>query len=209
MMLQTHFCSASGKFSSIDLSFCDPRLTPSLSWEVLPHSYGSDHFPIRISYASDNPVIPDTAIIKWKHEEADWTTFTDIPNNSDHNISPNIDTNTLVNNFTKEILQAAEIAIPKKNTIKRKPITPWWNKHCKNVMRKNKQALYAYRKRSTQENLTKLKKTRAQLKRIIRQSKKISWRTYINTINKDTPIKIYGTKYKKLMEKTYHHIHQH
>lgn len=38
-----HFCTRTGKFSSIDLAISDPTLSHKIDWKTLPHLYGSDH----------------------------------------------------------------------------------------------------------------------------------------------------------------------
>ena len=42
----TYFHSASGTFTSIDLTLCSPSLFLEFSWKVGPDPCGSDHFPI-------------------------------------------------------------------------------------------------------------------------------------------------------------------
>ena len=42
----TYFHSASGTFTSIDLTLCSPSLFLDFSWKVGPDPCGSDHFPI-------------------------------------------------------------------------------------------------------------------------------------------------------------------
>ncbi|KAL3281852.1 hypothetical protein HHI36_005056, partial [Cryptolaemus montrouzieri] len=35
--------------SAVDLVLCDPRLAPSLSWEVLSYAYVSDYLPVQVN----------------------------------------------------------------------------------------------------------------------------------------------------------------
>ena len=49
----TYFHSASGTFTSIDLTLCRPSLFLDFSWKVGPDPCGSDHFPILLE--NDGP----------------------------------------------------------------------------------------------------------------------------------------------------------
>ncbi|CAI6358117.1 unnamed protein product [Macrosiphum euphorbiae] len=42
----THFGTASGTQSAIDLTFTTTSFAPHLTWDTLSHAYGSDHLPI-------------------------------------------------------------------------------------------------------------------------------------------------------------------
>ena len=49
----TYFHSASGTFTSIDLTLCSPSLFVDFSWKVGPDPCGSDHFPLLLE--NDGP----------------------------------------------------------------------------------------------------------------------------------------------------------
>ena len=51
----TYFHSASGTFTSIDLTLCSPSLFLDFSWKVGPDPCGSDHFPILLE--NDGPLL--------------------------------------------------------------------------------------------------------------------------------------------------------
>ncbi|XP_072402493.1 uncharacterized protein [Diabrotica undecimpunctata] len=59
----THFNISSGTFSNIDLSLCDPKLGPSLTWCPLDSLFDNDHFPILIS---DNKLKLYNPVSKWR-----------------------------------------------------------------------------------------------------------------------------------------------
>ena len=63
----TYFHSASGSFSSIDLSLCSVSIFLDFTWQVHSDQCGSDHFPIFIDIVKSMP--------RWNHKKADWPKF--------------------------------------------------------------------------------------------------------------------------------------
>ena len=51
------FCSSSGLFSHIDLTFCSPTLAPLFSWHPHFDSFNSDHFPILLDSSFSYPTL--------------------------------------------------------------------------------------------------------------------------------------------------------
>lgn len=74
----THFCSFTGKFSHIDLSLCDPRSFPSLSWQTLDDLHDSDHFPVKISTLINSTKYPPIKN-SWRIGRAGPTIWRDEP----------------------------------------------------------------------------------------------------------------------------------
>lgn len=63
----THLNFSSGSFSAIDLSLCDPKLAPTLTWRTVDDLHDSNHFPIVISsIASQNPKISNQDFLATK-----------------------------------------------------------------------------------------------------------------------------------------------
>lgn len=71
----TYFSSLYGTFSTIDLSPCDPKITPILQWDKVPSLNGRDHFPILITCISEKNEAPQTQFAKWNLYNADWGTY--------------------------------------------------------------------------------------------------------------------------------------
>lgn len=70
----THLNISFGSFSAIDLSLCDPKSAPLLTWHVEDDLYDSNHFPIVIS--SDEP--PNQQISTrtyWQLKSANWDSY--------------------------------------------------------------------------------------------------------------------------------------
>lgn len=196
---KTRFNSYTGESSALDLSLCDPVLSPSLSWEVLPYLYGSDHHPIKISnnnYNADSVPTP-----KWRLNKADWHFFANIIEiqvRHIKDITAKEDIDQALDNFTNIIIQAAEKSIGKTMHIKRHTPVPWWSKECKEAIKLSKQAYNKYKRHKTTENLLAFKKSRARTRYIIKKSKKDSWIKYLSSINSSTSLTAVWNKVKKI-----------
>lgn len=113
-------------------------------------------------------------------------------------IDMNKNINELIQEFTNKIKTAAETAIDYKKRNSKKRTLSWWTKKCNEVVKQNHKAYNKYKKHNTVENLIELKKTRAVAKRVIKDSKKETWKNYVTQINKDTPMKEVWDKVRRL-----------
>lgn len=198
----THFSSRQGTFSHIDLTLCDPKITPNLQWHVLPLLYGSDHFPIivtntlKLKYTQ-----PTNNTDKWNLDKANWLAYTIETEklSIDLNNVNNID--SVIEIFTNNIKNIAQNTIGTKNQNKKNKCVPWWNTKCKEAIKNSKAALYKFKKSNTVENLIEFKKQRAIKRRIIIDSKTKSWQQFTSTITPETPIKTVWNKINSIKGK--------
>jgi len=74
----THFSTASGTRSAIDLKFTTSSLAPHLTRDTLSHAYVSDHLPIinQLTYRNTEDI--QVGKPKWKLNTADWNLFTSL-----------------------------------------------------------------------------------------------------------------------------------
>lgn len=144
----THFCTRTGGFSIIDLSFCNPTLAVDLTWETLPDLCGSDHFPILIkSTQSCGHVETPDEQKKWNYAKANWELFEEslANNNAEGLIDEDIDIYT--RQITTQIIKAAELAIGYKTPLKNKKAVPWWNHECEIAVRNKRYAFNRFKKK--------------------------------------------------------------
>lgn len=196
----TYFNAGTGTFTHIDLSICDARIAPNIHWETLPDLFGSNHFPIRIEYVSADVQTNTTNLLpaKWDFENADWELFMQILSNVTWNINESEDINEILTLFVDGITDAAHRAIRLKKMNVRSKRTPWWNRDCEKANKENKKALNQYKRHRTTEHLINLKRTRAIARKVFKNSKKLSWQTYLSSINKDTPLKQVWEKIRRI-----------
>lgn len=188
----THFCKRTGTFSIIDLTFANPEIFYKLTWQTLPHLYGSDHFPIMINYTSNNQQTEQITHSKkkWNLNQANWNKYKELLKDKLHNfeITPADNATTLITKISEHIISTAEDTIGYQKQNDKQKNVPWWNTKCYQTIKEAKKALNKYKKNKTTENLIELKRTKAIARRTILESKKQSWKKFVNTLNKDTPL---------------------
>lgn len=181
-------------FSAVDLSICTPCLASKLSWNILPYSHGSDHFPIVISYSNSNVISRDPPTRKprliYRLADADWFTFRAVVEINVLSLSqPAVhNENSCADELTNIITMAANKTFPIKNVfLDRISSPPWWDKDCTVAVQKRNQAEENYNLNMTSENFQTLEDVMANTKKILKQKKFSGWRNYCTTITPYTP----------------------
>lgn len=194
----THFCSASGKFTTIDLSISDPKTATDIQWEALDSLYDSDHFPLLIKKPNKNSENTETSN-QWNiNEKTSWLSYKDFVDEKvkECHLKNNID--DTVEEFSTLIIQAAEKHIGRKKYNQHHSPVPWWSQECQEAIKNTKRALNRLRKHKTETNLIEFKKLRAISRRIIKEKKQASWKEYVSTLRSDTPPNQVWDKIRKL-----------
>jgi hypothetical protein len=137
----TYLHPATGTYSSIDLSICDPSLFLDFNWQVYDDLCGSDHFPILLQSAV---AAPDAGVSRWKLNKAKLDDFHDLCSSTlvYEDISS---TENPLETFTELLLAAATQAIPKSgkgSSIVRKV---WFSDECKDAICERKRALQIFK----------------------------------------------------------------
>ena len=140
--------------SALDLTLVTPDLAGRIGWKVEDDPLSSDHLPITIELQTTiKKEIPVTKEAKYNYKKANWPLFKDMLNQM-----PRIDTSEKTidehaDELTKQILEAANLAIPKSNPNKTyKNNNPWWNEHCSEAVKKKKYTYNKYKKINSQAN---------------------------------------------------------
>ncbi|WP_135568272.1 reverse transcriptase family protein, partial [Solemya elarraichensis gill symbiont] len=168
----TFLSSSHGTFSHIDLSLAHPSLYMDFTWNVLPDLHGSDHFPIILQSSKYLPAPQPT---RWKLHAANWAAF--------GKLCDNTSSCSNISEFSEEILNAALQTIPRTSGMPARKHRPWFDTACKAAIAKKKKALRKFKKSPTQSNLEEFRLFRAQARRQLRSSRKLSWRKYVSTLN--------------------------
>lgn len=193
----TYFCSYTGKLSHIDLSLCDPKSFPSLSWQVLDDLHDSDHFPIKIS-TLDNSIERHLTINKWRINSADWTSFQQSISSGIQQFRLSDSIEQTVSDFNQIIISAAEKYVGRTNFKAAKKYVPWWNKKCADSCEAAKKALNLVRKCNTEENRLEYKRLKAISRKTVKDAKRDSWRAYVSSLTADTPMQEVWNKVKRI-----------
>ena len=144
-----YFHSASGTFTSIDLTLCSPSLFFDFSRKVGPDTCGSDHFPILLE---NNGPPSLERVQRWKMAKANWDQFQHLC--STHLHRPAIaDADDPMSLFTSILKDIAEETIPKTSAVPKRFNKPWFSDICKDVIKERNRALERFKREPTEGNL--------------------------------------------------------
>ena len=165
--------------SMIDLSLCSPDLTSDSLWSTINDPHHSDHYPIYI-----NQDIPSIQPIPkcFNFKKANWNGFKLECSNS-----LNQTYIKTYEEFIDTLYSISETFIPKTSPKARKNKS-WYNQDCKTAIKKKKETLNKFLSHPSTENEKLFKIARANARKIVRQSKRNSFKKYASKINNKTPI---------------------
>jgi ribonuclease HI len=173
--------------TAIDLSLCDPPSYLRYNWEVQSHdTYGSDHYPIKISLANSNPLELQGGK-RVKLNKACWETYKKV---CIERITEDKfrDLEEPITSFTDIIDDIVNEIIPKTSGKPRPHPTPWFNKECKDAVSERRKSLNILKRNPTLENSNRYHIIRAKARRVIRINKRKSWQNYVSKLNHKTKI---------------------
>jgi exonuclease III len=160
-----HFGTASGMQSAIDLTFITLSLAPHFTWDILSHSYRSDHLPIITKLTYRNTEDIQVGKPKWKLNTADWNLFTYLLEQKINSIEfekPEINNiNEVTQNFTNAILEIANLTIGQTKFSSRKPPVLLWNSQYNESIKSKKTAFNKFKHTKSQADFIEFKKRRA------------------------------------------------
>ena len=184
----TRIADGTGDVSCIDLSLVSSNLAARFEWATYDDTLGSDHLPISLSYSCDFVRTPSTPRFNLKN--ADWGRFSKLVKLEI--IGETIDDK--VNNIQDCIIEGANATIPKTSTDSVKHRVPWWTPDCRRALCERNRAYRRFNRNVTTENFVLYKKARARARQVIKKAKRASWRSFVSTINPETPgIQVWAT----------------
>ena len=181
----THFSLAHNSESAIDLSICSPQIAALFDWIVDTDVHHSDHYLIKLctTFRSDDDAT-SAFIPRWNLKKADWAKFQEfcaVDHEQFHSPEQGITF------LTNTILSAANNSIPTTTPPGRKRV-PWWSSEVARALAKRKRAFRRYLRLRDEESLILRNRERAKCRRIIREAKKASWRSFLSQFNTQTPL---------------------
>ena len=190
---KTHFHVQSGTTSAIDLSFCTPDIAPDVQWTVFDDLHGSDHFPIRMEFLDQQPQPCEPRLLL---RRADWDAFEAMTYMDEVDETMSVD--EMTNLITQTLKVAASNAIPcsRGGTVRHK--VPWWTDACTVANLERKTALRRYQRTRTEVDKIAYKRARARAQYTKNIARKESWKRYVCSINKDTPLSKIWSRIKKM-----------
>ena len=163
--------------SAIDLTITDANNAFYCNWKILNASSGSDHCPIMttvmINAAKRIPttvkVISDKRL-KRIIQEKDWKGISSIDEFME----------TLY-----EIVEYAEVEIPKKNLDQKKP---WWNKECSKALALSFQLTRKFRQTGDKESFDAMIQKQKEFKKVTKQAKKDGWFNFCSSVTRESSL---------------------
>lgn len=170
-----------------DLSICTPSLASTISWSTLSSSYGSDHFPLLLSFPFHiNFPFRHSPRLKYRLNDADWDTFktrieqkmTSLPNISHGSES------VCAEALTKLFIEVADKTFPLKNgALGFIPSPPWWDQECSDAIKKRKQVELQYCENCTSENFDLVTDAFKATSLLFKKKKADSWKSFCLSIS--------------------------
>lgn len=188
--------------SAPDLSFCSPSLASSLTWSTLDSTYGSDHYPILITFPNiinKPPNTPRAPRLKYQLNNADWLSYREKVEQGISSL-PHISEgqNICAEALAKLLIETGDDIFPIKNNTKGKiPSPPWWDKECSDAIKERKVAERAYILNSTLENLNILSEVSTKTRKLFKQKKWDGWKNFCHSISPNTPPSIVWLNIRK------------
>lgn len=179
----TRIDTRDGHGSAIDLSIVSSPVSWKFGWVIEGDTRGSDHFPILIT-SFETMAKKMTRRPRWRYEAANWDKFV-------RALDKPIDATP--ENFTTEVIAAANGTIPKTKSKINKRAVHWWNDEIAEAVKIRRKKLRKLRKLDQQdprhaEALQAFQAARNEARRIIKEAKKNSWHNFVTGIHPQSSV---------------------
>ena len=182
----THFSLTHNSESAIDLSICSPQIATLFDWSVDSDIHHSDHYPIKIytTFSTDQDATI-SSVPRWNLKKANWEKFQEFCDiDHEHFQSPEHGIQFLTN----IIVAAAEASIPLTSPSGQRKRVPWWSSTVCQAIAKRKRAFRQYLRNKNDVTLILRNQERARCRKIIREAKRASWKSFLAQLNHRTPL---------------------
>ena len=181
----THLTNT-GHVTPIDLSLCSPNISLTSSWDILPSTLGSDHYPINIVLNNSFTTLETHHVEKFQLKKADWERFHQEATANFIHVDvkrSDVTDESLYNSIKCAIINAAEQSIPKSRPPKKRlKNVRFWNEKCDQAIEKRSQAETRAKQSHTLESCIEYRQAKAQCQKTIRQQKTESWTEYCDSL---------------------------
>ena len=182
--LKTYTDNRTGKTSTLDLAMCSNNLIHVAETSLLEDS-GSDHTPVKISLTLTPDTIKRRKRPKWKISDGkvkEWKEAVQPLTTITNNIGTEAET------FTKTLTDPAQVVFGKTSGLqKTKFAKAWWTPECSKLVAQRRRARKTMERRPTIQNIIEYKRTAAKAKRLIKKTKRDTWRKFCSTLTAETP----------------------
>lgn len=179
--------------SAPDLSICNPNLASSLAWTTHSFTYGSDHFPIIITFPTlfGKTSVNRSPRMKYKlSNDSSWSSYKERVDQKIDSLLLSKENNfsLCAESFASILIESADEIFPYKYIGSRKiPSPPWWDQECSEAVKKRKEAEKNYKLNSTMANFNILSDLISNTRKLIKKKKWEGWQKFCSSISPDTP----------------------
>ena len=176
----------------LDIAIVDSSLGPYASWRVLDDCGNSDHFPtiVELNHKHLGKPFFDVYEVRDFHN-VDWTQYRSFLFRE----SIILDSDLSFDALSETINKVANLVIPKKYKNYYTTISnPWWDSDCSSMIEKRKRALSEFRLSPSLENYILAKKQIAQSKRFFRDKRKLKFKQFCLSLNRDSDLSYVWSK---------------
>jgi ribonuclease HI len=177
----THYSSAYGTLTAIDLTVATAELALELDWHVVNDLHNSDHYPTITSVTSTKST--PTLRRRWILETANWKKFRGDVKNKLQGGNPNM------KDITDAIREAAFQNIKKTSGKPPKRTIRWMTDELRDLIRQRRRAERRLRNHKTDENLMDFQRLKATTRLLLKRARQEEWRRFTNTMTNQTPAK--------------------
>ena len=153
----------------------------AFNWHVGNDLHSSDHYPIFLTAKEYNP---KQDIPRWLFKRADWELFSNLTDQI--NELPVTEPTNYMEAILSKIEQAADDSIPKSDGYCKACPVPWWNNMCTLIKKERNKAEKRMLRNPTVANRVEYKRLRGISKRIFKDAKTMSWRSYVSSLKENT-----------------------
>lgn len=186
--------------SAVDLTICSASLASVLSWNILTHTFGSDHFPIIINISDRvNPSQNFCPSFKYRLVDDKWPSFSSSLENKLDDL-PLVNSQNLLDcyaKFVEIIISSADENFPIKKPTKFIVSSPWWDPECTAVIRDRKMAEDMYNNNMSIENFLNYRQKAARARKLLCEKKKKGWIRFCENLSPRTPSSLVWNQIKR------------
>lgn len=157
---------------------------PALSWELIYDTGNSDHYPFCLAFNNHFNSTHFLRYRKYNVWKANWALYREKCCEF-CTLGPI----TSYNQFNEGIKVAISAGIPEKNPQQMKRASNiWWTEECHRALNNRREALKNYKRNPSMDSFIEFRKKRAQARRVFRQTKKDSFRSFCESLTRETPL---------------------
>ena len=185
--VHTRFDTYHQTSSLLDLSLCHPSVYMDVACEISSDRLGSDHHPIIITANTSDHPVPER-VPKWNFKKAKWDAFQD---QCITEITPDLfnDAEDKMAIFSGTLLDIAADNIPKTSPFPKWKAKPWFDEDCQAAKKERNKANRLANKHPSAANSMRARLIQARTKKLFKQKKRDSWKSYVSSVNVNTPTK--------------------